>query len=300
MNRLMQMLLESRGIYMDAADDQGSHDGMPAGQDQESGESGDADMGGESSNESDNGDDGSSSADNDGAGEKSDVDDKTAKLIKDMMKWKDRAKTQESANQELSKSLDKFNSVLGEEYTLEDIEQIIAERKDAQLKEMEKKGEYDRILEQMKEENKKALDTVNESKAEAESRLQAALNKLDELTVGRAFSDSKFIKENSVLPASIARKEFGEYFEHEDGEIVAYDKPKGAKDRTRLVDKDGNNKSFEEAIAHLYNSHVDKDDLLKSKRKPGSKSKSTESGKPTRTGLKGVDKISQGLAERNS
>lgn len=291
------MLLEGQGIYLDAADDNGSQDGMTGGDksQENGGESDDKD--GKSSGD---GDKKSSDSDEDKKGKGDEINDETAKLLKDVMKWKDRAKNTENANSELSKTLDKINSVLGDEYSIEDIEKIISDKKASEVKELEKKGEYDRIVQTMKEENDKKISTIESKNSETQVKLDEALQQLDKLTVGRAFSDSKFIKENSVLPASIARNEFGDHFEHEDGKIVAYDKPKGAKERTPLVDSQGNNKSFEDAIAHLYNSHPEKDNLLRSKRKPGSSSKTREAGKPAERHLKGVDKISKGLDSLNN
>lgn len=296
MNLLLQRLLESRG-YLDAADDAGSPDGMSGGA-QETEHNDDGDKSDDKSVESEG-------ASDDDKGEKSDdgkkIADETAKLLKDVMKWKEKARTTESEKSKLASTVSRLQEVLGEDYSLDDVQKIIEEKKDAERKDLEKKGEYDRILEQMKEENKKALDEALGKNAESADVIKSLQNQLEEMSVGRAFSDSNFIRENSVLPASIARKEFANYFDNVDGELVAYDKPRGAKDRTPLVDAQGNNKSFEAAIADLYAKHPDSKDLLKSKRKPGAASKTESSSKGAKPAPKtSRDKIAAGLEKLGS
>lgn len=281
MNLLLQRMLESHGFFEKADDDAGSINGMPGGQDKAP-----ADEGKKT-------DEGEAKAPE---VKSTDLEKEKAILLKDVMKWKEKAKNTEQEKEALNNQLSQFNKVLGDELSLEDIQKIISERKDAERQQLEKKGEYDRILQQIQDESKKKFDAVSNQVSEKDGLIKSLQQQLEEMSIGRSFSDSAFIRENSTLPPSIARKEFADYFDNVDGKIVAYDKPRGAKERTPLVDSEGKNKSFEDAIAHLYTSHPDSKDLLKSKRKPGSSSKSLENAESVAPKPKTrEEKISAGL-----
>jgi hypothetical protein len=89
---------------------------------------------------------------------------------------------------------------------------------------------------------------------------------------------------------------YGDHFESENGTVVAYDKPKGAEGRTKLIDGSGNPLGFEAAIKKLVDSDPERDNLVKSKVAPGAGSKTTD-GKPTtqKTELKGLARIQAAL-----
>lgn len=99
------------------------------------------------------------------------------------------------------------------------------------------------------------------------------------------------------MPVSKVRALYGTHFEFNDGQIVAYDKPAGAAERTMLVDGKGDPLSFEESIKKIIDADADRDQLIKSKTKPGAGSVTTGKGAPPKTETKtSIDKISSGLA----
>lgn len=238
-------------------------------------------------------DDDDKGGDKDGKPKPSDAE---AKLLKDLMGHKSKAK-------ELETQLTALKGALGD-VSVDDIKTILAERKENARKELEKRGEYDRILEQVKTEHAKELDTL---KAELDSTKLLVSQKdetLVEMTVGRAFSESPFIREKSLIPPSIARKEFGTHVDLVDGVAVVYDKPRGSAERTPIVGADGKPKSFEDGIQALYASHPDGAGLIRAQGKPGAGSGSQDLGglKPQQLkdqkkndGLAGVDRIAAAL-----
>lgn len=118
-------------------------------------------------------------------------------------------------------------------------------------------------VEKVKTEISKAYDA---KLAEASSAAEALRNELYREKVGGAFSRSKFISENLVLPADIAETYFGRHFKIEDGKTVAYDHQ-----GNRIYSK-GNPSEFapfEEAIEALVNQYPRKDSILKATVSPG-------------------------------
>lgn len=227
--------------------------------------------------------------------------DSEAALIKDMMKWKEKAREAERKAEELNTTVASISATFGD-LKLDDVKALIEAQKDQERKKLEEKGEYDRIIQQVKEENEKAVVAKGEEVSTLQQQLNTLQGQIVEMTIGDSFSNSAFIGENSVLPPSIARKEFGTNFELVDGKIVGYDKPKGTAERTVIVNAQGDPKSFEEVIAQLYENHPDKKYLLKSKKKPGAASStSTDSGlKPQAEKLYGIDRIAAGLKSREA
>lgn len=235
---------------------------------------------------------GDDETDNEG-GEKPKPSDAEAKLLRDAMKHKARAK-------ELQDQLKAIQAALGDTKP-DDIKQILTERKEAERQAMEKRGEYTRILEQVKSEHESQVSTLQQEIADLRAALGEKDGKLEDLTVGQVFNDSSFIRESSLIPVSIARKEFGQFVEIVDGVPVVYDKPRGAQERTPLVDGSGKPKSFDEAIAFLYSKHPDAPSLLRSKAKPGAGSNTTDPGKNLQEPKEvspGISRIAAGLAAK--
>jgi hypothetical protein len=232
------------------------------------------------------------------------VDNEKADLIKDLMKWKSKAKDLESQFTSVSdkaKQADAYKDALGD-MSLDDLKGLIAQRKDTERVALEKKGEYDRILQQVREENAKIAAQLQTQLEEVTTKLSEKDKQIVELTIGRAFRDSEFVRESSALPASIAQREFGDHFEFIDGRLVGYDKPRGASDRTPLVDDNGDYRSFDAAISALYLKHPDSKNIIRSKQKGGTGSTTvsvTPAMQKQATQLKGIDKIAAGLGEFN-
>jgi hypothetical protein len=184
----------------------------------------------------------------------------------------------------------------------EDLKALIDAKKAADVAALEKRGEYDRILEQVKTEHAKVVETLQAELDAAKLLVSQKDDTLVELTVGRSFSESTFIREKSVLPASIARSQFGSYVDIVDGAAVVYDKPRGSSERTPLVGADGKAKSFEDGIAALYAAHPDHASLIKAQGKPGAGSHSADHGKKPegqKTEVSGVGRIALGLNKKN-
>lgn len=242
-------------------------------------------------------------------GKKAEGDDKSsnkpteseAKLLRDVMKWKDKARTTEEQLGGLKGELSKFQEALGD-LDVDEVKQLIEAKKTAEKEELEKKGEYERLTERMNKEHQKQLDAATEELNTVKSQLEAANAQIEELTLGNSFANSRFVREESTLPPSIARTTFGAYFEREDGKIVGYDKPRGEKNRTPIVDSKGEPKSFDEALQEIYTIHPDSETLFKSKRKPGANSQSDANAnkQPSTDGKKGVELISSILSKQGS
>lgn len=229
------------------------------------------------------------------------TDDEKAALIKDLMKWKSKAREYEGQLKGLSdqvQTLNQFKEALGD-LSLDQLKELVSQHKDAERQALEKKGEYERIVKQMKEENEKVVSTLRTQLEDLQTKLQGAQAEIHELTVGRAFRDSEFVREKSMLTPAIAQREFGPHFDFVDGQLIAYDKPRGAKDRTMMVDAHGEPLSFEAAIEKLHQKHPDAKHIIRSQQKPGAGSRS----EPVNSGatedvsqLRGIDKIRAGLS----
>lgn len=169
-------------------------------------------------------------------------------------------------------------------------------------KELERKGEYDRIVAQMREQNEAAVKTVADAKAASDAALARALGQIDDLTIGSSFANSKFIGENLVLTPTKTKQLFGAHFEFADGKLVGYDKPKGADKRTPLVDAAGTPLDFEAALEKIVKGDTDFETFAKVKQKPGAASDSNANGNGNgnddkKTETSGLSMIGAGLNE---
>ncbi len=215
------------------------------------------------------------------------------KLLKETMR---RKKQIEALESELS-SLKQLQAALGD-LSADDIKAMVAEKSRRELEELESKKDYQAAIERVRSENQKVVEDVRSELAAVQSENAKLRSQIDEMTVGRSFSDSQYILEKTHMGPTVARATFGEYFELVDGEIVAYDKPRHAEDRTPLLDANGQPKGFEAAIEELVRKHPDAKRLLRSEQKPGAGSRTTTpTGQPDKStkGLTGMDKIRLGL-----
>jgi hypothetical protein len=230
--------------------------------------------------------------------------DKEAALLKEVMDKKD-ALTKTKAELKTLADAKAASDARLAEYEGLDVERVKALLKQEQEREqteLEKKGEFDRVKAQMIEQHKKELETLTNAKSEEVKRLSEDLNKtstlIKELTIGRAFSESPFIRESLTLTPSKTRTVYGSHFELQDGKVVAYDKPAGSETRTVLVDANGEPMSFDKAMAKLIDMDDDRDSLLRSKMKPGSGSENDPDVKKKDRGpeLRGKDRIKNSIA----
>lgn len=230
------------------------------------------------------------------AGKPSDAE---AALLKEVMekktalnKAKEEAKQLQTAKAELETKLKQFDGI-----DLEEIQNLVKERKEREVAELEKKGEWDRLKAQMLEAHNKELDRVRSESETKIKELQEITGKstkqIHELTIGRSFSESTFIREDLTLTPNKARVIYGSHFELQDGKIVAFDKPAGDANRTMLIDGDGEPLGFDKAIAKLVEVDPDRDNLLRSKMRAGSGSDNDTGvkNKGKQPELRGKDRI---------
>lgn len=230
------------------------------------------------------------------ARKKSGLSDKEAELLKENMAKKEKLKEAESKLAELQAQIDKFKDIDPEK-----AKTLIAKEAEAEKAALEAKGEFDRLKKMMAEEHAKEKSGLEETVKAKDEALAAALAQINELTIGQAFSNSEFVKSELVMPASKARTVYGAHFEIESGRIVAFDKPKGAEGRAKLVDGSGEAMSFEAAMRKIIEADADRDSLLKSKIKEGAGSQTSNDDRNKSvpdTGLKGLSRIAAGLSER--
>ncbi len=131
------------------------------------------------------------------------------------------------------------------------------------------------------------------AKARKDTEDQTAL--ITDLTIGAAFSGSKFLTEETIFTSSKARKVYGDHFDFEDNQVIAYDAPRGAENREPLVDGAGQPLPFDAAMRHLIEADPDRDTIKRSARLAGGKG--AKAAAPAHVGS-GIDRIAAGLRER--
>ena len=219
--------------------------------------------------------------------------DEEARLLKENMKRKTQI-------EELSKKLGDADGILKQLEDLgglEAIKSLVVERKDNETKALEAKGDYERLKARMAEEHSKEVKTLKQQISELNDKLGKTSSVIGDLTVGTEFSKSQFISTELTLTPTKARAIYGEFFEIEGDKVVGYDKPRGAANRTALVDQYGNAVPFDQAMRKIIDADPEKDHLLKSKVKPGAASSSSKATQQSQNQkpVDSVSKISAGL-----
>lgn len=222
--------------------------------------------------------------------------DEEAKLLKEVMKQKGvLAKLKEQLAEK-----ETFVKQLTELGGLDAIKDLVAQKKDAETKKLEEKGEWDRLKAQIVDEHSKILKDLQDQISVATSENAKLKSEISNLTVGTSFSNSKFIKDELIIPPSKARVLYGSHFEFVEGRAVAYDKPAGESERTVLVNAQGDPLDFESAIKKIVDLDSDRDSLLRSKAKPGAGSHTTNKQTTPPGELEkpiGVNRITDALAK---
>ena len=252
------------------------------------------------------GEGGQKPADNSDSKTQSELTDENKKLVGESMKRKERIKELdgelETANtkigetsKELKKLQERFEGIDPDE-----VRKLLGDKKDSERKELESKGEYQRILDQVNEDHESKISKLETDFGTERTEFTDKLAKLQavnrELTIGRDFSNSEFVREELTLTPSKARQIYGTHFEvSEEGSVIAYDKPAGSAERTMIVDGKGKPASFTDAIKKIVEGDPEHDQLIRSKLKTGSGSKTeTKKGAPVKD-LTGREKIRSGL-----
>lgn len=289
----IQRLMRLHKLMAPAGEGGGGGGGGASGDDKggegDGGKTGDDNSGGEKDDDDKSGEGGG-----DGKGKPSDAE---AKLLKDVMKHKNRAAAADAELQRIKGELAKFEGIDPVK-----VRALLDAQAEEERKKAEAKGDYERLTRQMADahaaDKKKIMDEL-----EAKNAAVGALNaQIAELTVGNAFGASKFLSEDLNLSVNKARVIYGSHFEFKDGKVVGHDKPAGASDRAPLVDASGEPLSFDEALKKIVDADPDKDSLLKSKMRPGAGSSTTPKGsKQDKSGDQkprtAVEKIQAGLKE---
>ncbi len=218
--------------------------------------------------------------------------DEEARLIKENMRKKEAL---ERANNELTKAQEALKAFEGIDPVA--VRKLLDDQRSAEEKQLEAKGEWDRLKTRMAEAHGAEVNSLKAQIEKLTNDLKGAQGQMTELSIGSQFSQSKFIAEELTLTPSKARVVYGEHFDVENGQVVGYDKPRGAANRTAIVDQYGNPVGFEDALRKIVEGDPDKEHLLKSKIKPGA---SSESKKPTGGSKQdapqdGISKIAGGL-----
>lgn len=188
-----------------------------------------------------------------------------AKLLKELMALKRK-------NSEKDEALKRFEGIdpdavkalLAEKATRE------AEAEAAEEKRLKDAGEFETLQKATKEAHAREIEAERaklKDKDAAEAKLQATIR---ELTVGSAFANSQFLRDETVLPPSKARRAYEAHFDVVDGRVIPYSKERGEAGREPLVDGAGSPLAFDAAMKAIVEADPDKEHLLKAKTKQGS------------------------------
>ena len=173
------------------------------------------------------------------------------------------------------------------------------QRKASEEAELLRRGEFDAVKKQMVEAHDAEVADLRAQLELAQNEANSLKRGLIEKTVGTSFGESNFLREKVLMTPAKARVIYGSHFEvNEDGQVVGYDKPAGAKDRTILVDGSGNPLSFELAIERVLRADPEADALLRSEAQPGVGSQTKSTTKVTTEAPKSaLDKLAMGLGK---
>lgn len=216
--------------------------------------------------------------------------DKEAQLLKEVMKRKEN-------EQKLKNELNDLKVQIGD-LNLEEVKKLLQERKDQETRDLEARGEFDRVKQRMADEHKAEVAKLQQKIDEMLLSDQSRELQINNLTIGTNFSQSLYVKDELTLTPTKARALYGAHFELENGQVVGYDKPKGSAQRTQLVDSYGNPLSFDEAMKKIIEADPERDALLRSKIKQGgagSQNKGDRKAPPSVENLSSREKIAIGL-----
>lgn len=216
--------------------------------------------------------------------------DREAELLREVMKRKESEKTLKIEAEAAKAKLAQFDGI-----DVEQIRTMLREKAEADQNKLIEKGEFERVRVQMVEQHGQEIEKVKgEATAttkQLSENLQAAMSQITELTIGRAFGDSSFVRDTLTLTPSKARVVYGSQFELQDGKIVAYDKPAGSATRTMLVNGSGEPMPFDQAIEKIVKDDPDHEHLIRSTMKPGAGSNNDPGAKPVVKVGSGRDRI---------
>jgi hypothetical protein len=221
------------------------------------------------------------------------ISDETAKLVKENMQRKEKIQKLEAELTQAKETAKQFEGI-----DPVAVKALLAKQAEEETKALEAKGQWDTLKQQMVEAHSTEKSTLEQRIKDLQAQLDGATGNIQELTIGSQFSNSPFIKDKLLLPASKAKVVYGSHFDFVDGQVVGFDAPKGAAKRAPLVDGAGNPLSFDLAIQKLVEADPEKDSLLRATIKPGAGSDTEPVNKSIKTGddnPSSVNKIAAGL-----
>lgn len=237
--------------------------------------------------------------------DKPQVSDEVAKLLKDVMKHKEKAKAAEGqateASSKLSALQEKIKQIFGVE-GLEDIEKALEQAAQDEEAKLKAAGKFDELKDRMVAEHQKALNKIqgetNQKVGDLNAKLESAEGEIRRLLVSNSFAASGFIAEELNLTPHHAERLFGDSFkvEEKDGRrvVVAY------RGNEPLVDANGSPLSFDQALKELVEADQGKEALYKPKAKPGAGSgvQGKEATVPQADTLRGQSRIAAALNQK--
>lgn len=222
-----------------------------------------------------------------------------ARLLKDVMTKKRKLEEADNKLKELEGKLKEFEGIDAGK-----VRELLKQQQQAETDRLKAAGDYEKLTAQMAEAHRAELEKERAGRSEIENKLSGYQKQIIELTIGNSFSQSEFIKEETLLTPAKARVIYASHFQlNEDGVLVGYDRSASDSKAAPLVDASGEPLAFEEAMRKIIDADPDRDLLLKSKMRKGADS-GTDARSSKGSGaakdepkLTGKDKISAGLAD---
>ena len=168
----------NRGVGADGVNDGDDNKGT-GDNDNDDNSNNDGDNKGGNANDDDN--------DNDNKGKSNTPSDAEAKLLKEVMSKKATLKLQTDEIEKLKSDLGKFDGI-----DLEEVRKLIQTQKDAKTTELEKKGEWDKLRQQMVEQQNKDKGELTTEIEKLKSKLSGKDTTLNHLTVGHSVDASGY------------------------------------------------------------------------------------------------------------
>ncbi|MCK1543413.1 hypothetical protein IVB12_15965 [Bradyrhizobium sp. 179] len=226
--------------------------------------------------------------------------DKEYEFLTDALKHKQAARDAKAALDAANAKLKDFEGLdaAAIKKLVADQKKAADDAKAAELKAAEAAGNVERIKQMMGEEHQKVVSELETKLAEKDNAINAAQKTIEDLTVGSAFSQSAYIRDELVLTPAIARQVYAPHFDVVNGKPVPFDKPRGEPGRTQLVDASGNALSVDAALKKIIEASPDRDRLVRSKIGTGASSKTektTGSNGGEDNGLRGAARIAAAL-----